>query len=204
MTAQERSLLGQYAGFASRLAAFVIDVTIVSIILFASTWFLSTTFALLQIEAFLGKIAESFLAIKPIVNLIFNPITASIVSLIFILAYYVFFWFVAGQTPGKAVMGVRVVSLHGGKISVWQALLRYLGYYISGAAFGIGFLWILVDDRRMTWHDKIARTCVIYNWDARPDETFLTQAIQKLATRRDALSNYITRRKRHNHNNDSQ
>lgn len=32
----------------------------------------------------------------------------------------------------------------------------------------LGFLVILADDRRQAWHDKIARTCVVYSWGAVP------------------------------------
>ena len=34
----------------------------------------------------------------------------------------------------------------------------------------IGLLWVLVSDERQGWHDKIARTCVIYDWPAREDD----------------------------------
>jgi len=33
---------------------------------------------------------------------------------------------------------------------------------VSFWTLGLGFLAMLVDDRRQAWHDKIARTCVIY------------------------------------------
>lgn len=44
---------------------------------------------------------------------------------------------------------------------------RVLGYYISFLALFLGFLWVLVDDRRQGWHDKIADTIVVYDWEAR-------------------------------------
>jgi uncharacterized RDD family membrane protein YckC len=42
-----------------------------------------------------------------------------------------------------------------------QAILRYIGYWISGLALCIGYLWALVDSRHQIWHDKIAGTVVI-------------------------------------------
>jgi uncharacterized RDD family membrane protein YckC len=33
---------------------------------------------------------------------------------------------------------------------------------VSGIFF-LGYLWILVDDRRQGWHDKLARTLVVYH-----------------------------------------
>jgi uncharacterized RDD family membrane protein YckC len=41
----------------------------------------------------------------------------------------------------------------------------------------LGFFWILIDDRRQGWHDKIAGTCVVYTWHARPDETFFRKLL---------------------------
>ena len=43
----------------------------------------------------------------------------------------------------------------------WVALLRYVGYIVSGIAIGLGFLWIIWDDKKQGWHDKIASTKVI-------------------------------------------
>jgi hypothetical protein len=51
--------------------------------------------------------------------------------------------------------------------------LRWLGYQLCLATLGIGFLWVLVDDRRMGWHDKLARTCVIYSWKAVQNQRLL-------------------------------
>ena len=185
------SLLGQYAGFVSRLIAFVVDIIIISAVLMFSTWFVSTTLEMLQINLFLKTIALKNIDSGISSNYSFRPILASIISLLFIVGYHIFFWYTVGQTPGKAIMGIRIVPLKGGKLPLWQAFLRYIGYLISGIALGIGFFWILVDDRRMGWHDRIARTCVIYAWDAHPDETFLTQAIQELTARRELFHTLI-------------
>jgi uncharacterized RDD family membrane protein YckC len=45
---------------------------------------------------------------------------------------------------------------------------------------GIGLLWIMVDDQRQGWHDKLAKTFVIYTWAARPDEQFLVDELHEL------------------------
>jgi uncharacterized RDD family membrane protein YckC len=80
--------------------------------------------------------------------------------------YFVLFWMLVGQTIGQHVLGVRVVRLNGRRMGFWLSLLRWLGYQLCIMTFGIGFLWVLIDDRRMGWHDKLARTCVIYSWKA--------------------------------------
>jgi uncharacterized RDD family membrane protein YckC len=74
----------------------------------------------------------------------------------------VFFWTGTGQTPGKMAMGIRVVSAQTGDvIGMGEALLRYVGYIISGLALGLGFLWIIWDPKHEGWHDKIASTRVV-------------------------------------------
>jgi len=188
-----QSKLGHYAGFISRLAAFVIDAVIITLVISLTTWFLSVTVTMLQIKRIMGWLLTNLPAINSLFSILFSPSALVIYAFVFIILYNIFFISVAGQTPGKALMGVRVVPLQGGKVSVWRATLRYAGYYISGAVLGLGFLWILVNNRRMAWHDAIARTCVIYAWDARPDERFLVNAQEQLDAEQYALDNFLSR-----------
>jgi uncharacterized RDD family membrane protein YckC len=175
----KESLIGHYAGFTSRLIAFIVDIIIISAVIMFATWFISTTLEMLQVKLFLATLAQSNAGANFASNYAFVPIIASIISILFIVGYHVFFWHIVGQTPGKAIMGIRIVPLRGGKLPLWRAFFRYFGYTLSAIFLGLGFLWILVDDRRMAWHDKLAGTCVIYIWDAHPDETFLTHAKQQ-------------------------
>lgn len=78
-------------------------------------------------------------------------------------------------------MGLRVVRMDGSKLSPWLAFVRVVGYIISAIPLYLGFLWIFVDDRRQAWHDKLAGTCVIYTWAARPDERFLAEETKQLS-----------------------
>ena len=41
------------------------------------------------------------------------------------------------------------------------AILRLVGYWISGAVFYIGYIWILIDKRHRGWIDLIAGTVVV-------------------------------------------
>ncbi len=192
---RRRSYLGHYAGFVSRLAAFAIDVVILSATIVFTGWFLNTSLTLLQVRPFLTRLLRDLPTVLQVVNFLFSSLFASLASLVFIVVYYVFFWAAAGQTPGKYLMGVKVVALDGPKVQIRRALLRYLGYYLSALPLGLGFLWILVDDQRRGWHDRLSRTCVIYTWDARPDETFLVRASQQIQARREALKALISRQK---------
>jgi uncharacterized RDD family membrane protein YckC len=177
------NLLGQYAGFVSRLIAFFIDVILLTVIIVATGGFIQATASLFQLETVIEQIST----IIPILGLIYgflsSPLAFSIFSMLIVAAYYVFFWTFAGQTIGKGLMGLRVVPIKGGRLKAHQALIRYLGYYVSAVALGLGFLAILVNDRRLGWHDRFARTCVIYVWNARPDERFLVKVSEKLIGR---------------------
>ncbi len=64
------------------------------------------------------------------------------------------------RTPGKALLGVRVVGADGADLSFPRALARSAASLISTAALGLGFLWALGGTRR-AWHDRLAGTSVI-------------------------------------------
>ena len=68
----------------------------------------------------------------------------------------------AGQTFGKRVLGIRVVDLSGGgPIGYGRATVRYFGRILSAIPLLLGFLWMLWDDQKQTWHDKFANSIVV-------------------------------------------
>ncbi len=78
------------------------------------------------------------------------------------IAYQVYFWTTTGQTPGKMVMGLKVVSAEtGGLLDTGGAAIRYVGYIASAIPLYLGFLWAIWDPNHDAWHDKIAKTKVI-------------------------------------------
>jgi len=78
------------------------------------------------------------------------------------IAYNWYFWTRSnGQTPGKQAMKIRVIKTDGSPMSDMDAVLRYIGYYISGFFFALGYIWALFDENRQGWHDKIANTYVV-------------------------------------------
>lgn len=71
-------------------------------------------------------------------------------------------WRLFGVTPGKLLLELRVVDARIGGPPSWpRAIVRYLGYLVSALPLGLGFLWVLIDRRKQTFHDKLARTRVI-------------------------------------------
>ena len=70
-------------------------------------------------------------------------------------------YFLNGQTIGKKLLKIRIVSLYHTKIGFWHCLERSLGYVASTLEFGLGFIQALWNPNRMALHDKIAETIVI-------------------------------------------
>ncbi len=77
-------------------------------------------------------------------------------------AYAVSFWHFRSATPGKSILGLSVLDARSGKApSLWQAIGRYLAYFLSAIGFFLGFIWIAFDSRKQGWHDKLAGTVVV-------------------------------------------
>ncbi len=97
-----------------------------------------------------------------IVFVLTNQVIGLLAALIIGVGYYVYFWTNSGQTPGKMAMGLKVVSADGGGLlDVGGALIRYVGYIVSGIPIYLGFFWVLWDPKHEDWADKIATTKVI-------------------------------------------
>lgn len=81
-----------------------------------------------------------------------------------VVAYIVFaMWFLSqGKTPGKWMLGIRVVDKTAGSVpGLGRMLVReIIGKCVSGFFFGIGYFWAIVDREGQAWHDKIANTVV--------------------------------------------
>ena len=82
-------------------------------------------------------------------------------SLLAGMTYFTWFHGIGGRTPGKILLGLRVIQASGDPMTPGVAFLRWVGYLISGPVFCLGFLWVAFDGRKQGWHDKIAATLVI-------------------------------------------
>lgn len=78
------------------------------------------------------------------------------------IAYFVLFTGLRGQTPGKMLVGIRVVDADGNQPGLARAAVREsFGKLCSGLVFYLGFLWVAWDASKQGWHDKLARTYVL-------------------------------------------
>ena len=64
-------------------------------------------------------------------------------------------------TPGKLLMGLRVVRENGDCISAWRAIARFFSKYISMVILFTGYLMALWRPKNQALHDSICSTCVI-------------------------------------------
>jgi uncharacterized RDD family membrane protein YckC len=146
------SFQGHYAGFASRLAAFVTHVVVLTGIFM------------------LGLAAINFAASILTGNSIdFNRSDTWVIIayLAWGFIYFAYFWGLNGRTAGGGLFGLQVLTDDGGDVSGRRAIGRTLAFPLSFLILGLGFLGIALGDRRRALHDVIAGTVVVYSWDAR-------------------------------------
>lgn len=128
-----------YVNFPRRLAAMLLDATLLLLLLSVLSWALR-----------LDVTSETESSIAIALQLIGSGV------------FVVIFWLLFQGTPGKLLLGCRIVDARsGGRPQFWQLLVRLFGYVLSAAPVGLGFFWMFWDARRQGWHDKLARTLVV-------------------------------------------
>lgn len=133
----------QFSSFSKRFFAFILDEIFavgISAIFFLIFQILSgKTYNLLDEKSGFGNFA--------------NLITIS---------YFILLTYFYNATLGKMLLKIKVVNTNYQKLSFIQVLIRELiGKFISGLIFGLGYIWVIFDDKKQGWHDKIAKTYVI-------------------------------------------
>lgn len=137
---------GPRAGFGTRLVALIVDSIILTVVIAI----------LIGILYALGGEAGGFIGY--------------LVGLLGAVVYFTYFeGGPSGQSPGKKMLGIRVIDFNtGGPIGYPRALGRILfRWFISGNVCLLGYLWMLWDREKQTWHDKVC-TCVVVPTDAYP------------------------------------
>lgn len=94
--------------------------------------------------------------------LISNPRTEGFLTFIFTILYqWYFLTNYRGQTPGKMLMGIRVVKTDGAAFKPRDTVIRTLGYTLNWITLGIGWLLALTDSNHQGLHDRLAHTYVV-------------------------------------------
>lgn len=81
-------------------------------------------------------------------------------GLLVALAYFAGMWAWKGTTVGGIVLNLKVIRLDDQPVSFAVGLVRSLAAALSVMVFFLGFLWIIFDRDKQSWHDKIAGTVV--------------------------------------------
>jgi len=139
-----------YAGFWIRVVAYLIDsviVTVPTVILFivvlAGTGVTNFNDLPIATQTQYGRIFQ-------------------LLSIAFNLGYFVTFW-TMGSTPGMRIVGIRVADESTfDTIGIGKALLRYVGFVISGVCCGLGFLRVAWRADKQGLHDRLGGTVVIW------------------------------------------
>lgn len=136
------------ASFSRRAAAFLLDVVVMSLLFVAVVGSLEPLLVKTGLVDRSGRIVFS--------------LNHGWYNVAWVVAYFgLFTYFLRGRTPGKWLMGIRVVSLAHERISLWHAVERALGYGASMLEGGFGFLQYFINPNKRTVHDRIAETIVV-------------------------------------------
>lgn len=73
-----------------------------------------------------------------------------------------------GQTPGKAIMGIRLVNTQGELIGSGAGIGRKFAHIVDGIICGLGWLLPLIDAKRQTIADKLLTTFVVTGAEKQP------------------------------------
>jgi uncharacterized RDD family membrane protein YckC len=146
-----------HAGLVSRGIARAVDVTLLAVLVAGTGWL---------VQQYLGidlgrcpEVREWWHLRARLCG--FMPYAIPVAGVIIPPVYRVLFFTIAGQTPGMAVVGLRLLRADGREVGVRQAVKRVATFHLT---LGLGSLLIPVSERRRALHDIVAGTVVVYDW----------------------------------------
>jgi len=81
--------------------------------------------------------------------------------LLTLISFFSWFWLNGGQTLGMQAWRVKLESVDNNPVTFQQVLLRLLGALLSAGCVGLGYLWVLVDKDKRSWHDRLSKTHLV-------------------------------------------
>lgn len=96
-------------------------------------------------------------AVEPLSDLYFRLTLVGVIYL-----FFVGFWLRSGRTLGMQSWRLQLESTDDSEIGLGKATLRLAASLLSWAPLGLGFLWSIWDKERLTWHDKLSKTKIVY------------------------------------------
>jgi len=146
------------AGFPRRMAAALVDLLLVAL---ASTGVALVAALLLGVQLPTGKELGPDFVMAGLLDR--NPMVAGALGLLLGMSalYQIYLGGILGQTVGKRLLGLRVISSQGRTPGPLVACLRFTTMALSLALAGLGFFWCLFDRERRALHDHLSGTYVI-------------------------------------------
>ena len=86
---------------------------------------------------------------------------SSAINTVIGLAYSVYFMAKHEATPGKRILGLRVVRADGGRVETGRVIGRYFAEAVSTITFFAGYVMAAFDDEKRTLHDYMCDTRVV-------------------------------------------
>jgi len=83
-----------------------------------------------------------------------------LIALLLWMAYEFLFVVYTGSTPGLRAARLRLTGFDGLPLNRRARRWRVLASFLSAASAGLGFLWCVLDQDGLCWHDRITRTYV--------------------------------------------
>jgi uncharacterized RDD family membrane protein YckC len=153
----------EYAGFWIRLAAGLIDLSILLASLYVLYCVVSQSFFWVfpDISRLFSTLGDVFRGAKVPGSLIWLMATILLVFLVGSTVYFVACWATAGQTVGKMSVGIKVIRTDSSRVDWKYAFIRFLGAVICTATLGVGFIMIAFNSRKQGLHDRMADTYVV-------------------------------------------
>ncbi len=166
----------RYGGVVSRGLALVVDALVVALLIAATAWIvpllahnllgISTDPARCETPTDWWRVrvhlCQALGWVTPVAAVAYGPL------------YRVGFWTLSGQTPGMALLGLRVLRTDGRPIGLGIAIRRWVLRLGSILALGLGFLPVLFSARRQAFHDRLAGTVIVHDWVPRRYPTALS------------------------------
>ena len=76
--------------------------------------------------------------------------------------FFTLYWWKAGMTLGMQSLRLKLETLDGNHATFAAVTVRFFAALISWLPAGLGFLWQLWDREKLTWHDRISKTRIVY------------------------------------------
>ena len=84
-----------------------------------------------------------------------------LLRLVIAAAYEIFLTAQYGGTLGKLVLGLRVITAGGDRLSLGLSTGRYFAQILSAFTLTIGYIMAGIDDQKRALHDRICNTRVV-------------------------------------------